>query len=272
MYEIFKTVVVMSICGAVMTFILLWLKPLTAKRLPAKWQYYICVAGLLVFILPLYRLIPTGSIQEMKEQEQVAQQSVDTVETTEEPVIIEQTPFEYREIEIGRAHSVRITELVMYVWLAGAAVFLLVVTSSYAVYLRRRKKNAVELEGMTAFDRTKQEIGVKRRIRIRISGDISSPMLVGVFLPVVYIPCKQLPEENMRMVFLHELTHCKHHDLLIKWLAVLVNAIHWFNPFIYLLCANISEACEVSCDMAAVKDMNEEEQKLYMKTILELAE
>ena len=48
--------------------------------------------------------------------------------------------------------------------------------------------------------------------------------------------------------------------------------VHWFNPLAYLLCANVSEACEVSCDMAVTSNMSEREQKIYMKTILELVE
>ena len=51
-----------------------------------------------------------------------------------------------------------------------------------------------------------------------------------------------------------------------------VNAVHWFNPLAYFLCANIGEACEVSCDMAVTKNMSDKEQKIYMKTILDLAE
>ena len=72
------------------------------------------------------------------------------------------------------------------------------------------------------------------------------------------------------MVFLHELTHYKRKDLMIKWLSVFVNAVHWFDPLAYMLRANISESCEISCDMEVTKNMDEAEQKLYMKTILEL--
>ena len=96
-------------------------------------------------------------------------------------------------------------------------------------------------------------------------------MLVGVLFPTVYLPCREIPDENMRMVLLHELTHYKRKDLLVKWFSVFVNAVHWFNPLCYLACAALSEACEVSCDMAVTKNMTEEEQKLYMQTILHLA-
>lgn len=66
--------------------------------------------------------------------------------------------------------------------------------------------------------------------------------------------------------------HYKHKDLIFKWFALIVNAIHWFNPFVYLVSANISEACEVSCDMSVIKDLDEQEQRLYMNTILDLVQ
>lgn len=128
------------------------------------------------------------------------------------------------------------------------------------------------LDGFALFEDIKRELNVKRRIKIRMSPDVGSPLLVGVFLPVVYIPCKEIPNENMRMVLLHELTHYRRKDLLIKWLSIFVNAVHWFNPLAYLLCANVGQACEVSCDMEVTKSITEAEQKLYMKTILDLAE
>ena len=83
---------------------------------------------------------------------------------------------------------------------------------------------------------------------------------------------REITNESMRMILLHELTHYRRGDVMVKWLSIFVNAVHWFNPLAYLLSANVSEACEVSCDMSVTKNMSEREQKLYMKTILELVE
>ena len=105
-----------------------------------------------------------------------------------------------------------------------------------------------------------------------MTSDHCSPMLVGTFFPVIYIPQNEISDKNLRMIFLHELTHYKRKDLFFKWLSLFVNALHWFNPFAYLLCYNLSEACEISCDMAVTEKMSDSEQKTYMKTILDLVE
>ncbi len=122
------------------------------------------------------------------------------------------------------------------------------------------------------FDEVKKELGIKRRIRLRVYPGGDSPMLTGILRPVIYLPVSTLSKEQLSMVFRHELTHLKRGDLIYKWFTLFVNAVHWFNPFAYLLSANVNEACEVSCDMAVTKNMNKEEISLYMKTILHLAE
>lgn len=97
-------------------------------------------------------------------------------------------------------------------------------------------------------------------------------MLVGILFPSIYIPNKEISNENMRMIFRHKLIHYKRRDLLFKWISLLANVIHWFNPMSYILCSNLSEACELSCDMDVTKNMTLDEPQIYMKTILELME
>lgn len=58
MYELFKTVLILSLFGFGITAVLLCLKPITAKKFPAKWQYYVWIAVLLSMIIPAYKLIP----------------------------------------------------------------------------------------------------------------------------------------------------------------------------------------------------------------------
>lgn len=275
MFELFKTVLILSLFGFGITAILLCLKPITAKKFPAKWQYYVWIAVLLSMIIPAYKLIPPKEAQKLPliPQNQVVQQDApQEFEETPETVIIEETPIEYREVNITPKLSIKLLDLFAYIWFVGMCIFLIIVITSYIVYITRKHKKAIRITENAVLNEVKKELKIKRHIKIRMSRDFESPMLVGVLFPVIYIPCREISDENMRMVFLHELTHYKRKDLLIKWLSIFINAVHWFNPLAYLLCANVSEACEVSCDMAVTRNMSEREQKIYMKTILELVE
>ena len=274
MYDVFKTVLILSLFGFGITALLLLLKPITAKRLPARWQYCVWITLLISMVFPAYKLIPKKEAQKLSivPQNQTVQTTVQPHEETHpDTVVTYDTPIEYREVNLSPKISIRLFDLIAYIWGAGVLIFLLVVIISYFRFLCRKSKNSVKISDSKFFSEVKKELKIKKHIRLKASSDIDSPILVGVLFPTVYIPCREIPDDNMRMVLLHELTHYKRKDLLIKWFAVLVNAVHWFNPLCYLACANLSEACEVSCDMSVTKNMSEDEQKLYMQTILNLA-
>ena len=274
MYDVFKTVLLLSLFGFGMTALLLILKPVTAKKLPARWQYFVWIVLLISMVLPAYKLIPKKEAQKfsMALQNQTVQTGAQPQdEKSPDTVVTYDTPIEYKEVKLSPKIQIRLFDLIAYIWGTGVIIFLMTVIISYFLFLHRKNKNAVKISDNKIFSEVKNELRIKRYIRLKASSDTDSPMLVGVLFPTVYIPCREIPDDNMRMVLLHELTHYKRKDLLMKWFAVLVNAIHWFNPLCYLACAALSEACEVSCDMAVTKNMSEDNQKLYMQTILNLA-
>lgn len=273
MFELFKTTLILSIFGFGITAVLICFKPITSKKFPAVWQYYVWVAVLFSMIIPAYKLIPKKEARKIPFITQVQSGVQETAAKdiqNDEAAIIEKTPIEHKEINLTRKYRIRISDLAAYIWFFGICIFLITIITSYIMYIVRKRKNSLDLEGGALLDEVRNELNIKRRIKIRMSKDLGSPMLVGIIFPVIYIPIREISDENMRMVFLHELTHYKRKDLLIKWFSIFVNAIHWFNPLCYLLCANISEACEISCDMTVTKNMSDIEQKLYMKTILDL--
>lgn len=275
MYDIFKTVLILSLFGFGITALLLLFKPITAKRLPARWQYCVWVAVLISMLFPAYKLIPKKEAQKLSivpQNQTVQTETQPQEEINPDTVVTYDTPIEYREVNLSSKIQIRLFDLIAYIWGTGVLIFSLVVIISYFRFLCHKNKNAVKISDNKIFSEVKKELKIKRHIRLKASSDIGSPMLVGVLFPTVYIPCQEIPDNNMRMVLLHELTHYKRKDLLVKWFAVLVNAVHWFNPLCYLACAALSEACEVSCDMSVTKNMSEDEQKLYMQTILNLVE
>lgn len=275
MSELFETVLILSLFGFCITTILLCLKPITTKKFPAKWQYYVWIAVLLTMIIPTYKLIPEQEIQKIQymTRTKTSVNEVEIVDMPEQiPDVPEPPPITEREINVTQDVKIKVLDLLSIIWLCGTAASLIIVIVSYIVYIMKKRKNAIAMEENAILNEAKKELGIRRNIKVRMSPDVGSPMLMGVFFPVVYMPCKEISPEMMRLVFLHELTHYKRKDLIIKWLAMFVNSVHWFNPLSYLLSSNLSEACEVSCDMEVTKNMDDEEQKLYMKTILELVE
>lgn len=276
MFEIFKTVLLLSAAGASATLILLALKPLALRKFPAMWQRNLWIVAAVVMLLPFWRLVPRQSIERIAPQnvphEAQTENTAPNADFDPKTVVIEDTPMEYREVALPQGRSVRLYDLAAYVWLGGACVFAASSVLSYAVFLIRKRRASVDLDKRESFERVKKELGIRRKIRVRILHGARSPMLVGTLFPVVYIPDGGMDADAEEMVFRHELTHYRHGDLLIKWFMMLVNAAHWFNPFAYLLTANISEACEVACDMAVIDGMDDAHRRIYMEMILNMLE
>lgn len=275
MGEIFETVLILSIIGFFITIILLCLKPITIKKFPAKWQYYIWIVVVLTMTVPVYKFIPKSEVQKIRHitkseiQTKTSDDNMTDYPKKHSPV---SPPATNKNNGITRKTRVNIFKLLTFIWLCGSIIFFLVVITNYFIYIVQKRKNSVLMENNSAFNEVKNNLGIRRKIKIRVSPSVGSPMLVGVFFPTVYIPCREIQKDMMKMIFLHELTHYKRYDLVTKWFALFVNAVHWFNPTAYLINKNLSEACETSCDVLVTEEMDEEEQKLYMKTILEMVE
>ena len=272
-YTAFTMVLAMSALGFAVVTVLLLLKPVMTRFFPARLQYAAWIIAGVFMLVPFWRLVPTDTVNFVSKQAEIQQTETaveDNRQETDAPVIIENVPFEYREIELAPEKRVRLMDLLAYIWLAGTGIFILAAAVSYVMFLIKRLKGSLNVEDNVILEQVKKELKIKRRIRVRTSPEVKSPMLIGALFPVVYLPMTKLTDEQLRMVFLHELTHCKRGDLLIKWFSLFVNALHWFNPMAYLFAANVNESCEIACDMAVTRNMSDDEQKLYMAAILDL--
>ena len=158
MFEIFKTVLILSLFGFMITILLLCLKPISAKKFPATWQYYMWIVVMLSMILPVYKLIPQSKAQKLPilpQTEVVQQEENETVEEVPETVIIEETPMEYREVNITPDYRIKIFDLIAYIWFFGVIIFLAVVISSYFVYVTRKRKKSVLITEYALMDSVK---------------------------------------------------------------------------------------------------------------------
>jgi len=66
----------------------------------------------------------------------------------------------------------------------------------------------------------------------------------------------------------HELIHYKHKDIWNKLLLVVANAVHWFNPLVYVMRWRLNTDIEMACDSEVVEGSDAEFRKQYSETIL----
>ena len=274
MHHLFQTVLLLSLLGSGLGLILLCLKPLLVRWVPPRWQTWLWVIALLAMVMPIYKLVPAPppDLYVPTIQTQAEPGSPTTApppNQTETPQTLSPTP--QTTVTEPPTQRLNLTHL-SYLWLAGAGAFLAFLLGGYGRFCFKLLRNSVCISEHPLLEEVRQELGIRRHIPFREVPGLPTPMLVGLFHPVVCLPDPSLSRDHLRMILLHELTHYKRKDLILKWLALLVNALHWFNPLAWLLTRSLGQACEDACDQDVTRNMTPQERKLYMYTILTLAQ
>ena len=105
---------------------------------------------------------------------------------------------------------------------------------------------------------------------LRSKDSVATPFIYGFIKPRIYIP-HGLSEYELHYAMLHEQTHIKRRDYLVKLLAFALLSVHWFNPLAWvafvLLCADM----EMSCDERVLRELGVEAKADYSQALLSLS-
>lgn len=63
--------------------------------------------------------------------------------------------------------------------------------------------------------------------------NIKSPFVLGIFKPKIYLPVG-LSKHERGYILLHEQTHIRRCDHIVKFAAYFILCLHWFNPMTWL--------------------------------------
>lgn len=123
---------------------------------------------------------------------------------------------------------------------------------------------------LASFLRLKHKVRFSAPLRenIYICDDISTPFILGVIKPKIYLP-SALGEKEAEYVIAHEKSHLKRLDHLWKPLGFLLLTVYWFNPLLWLGYILLCRDIELACDERVIKDMGAEEKKAYSSALLD---
>lgn len=82
---------------------------------------------------------------------------------------------------------------------------------------------------------------------------------------------KELTEEQLRLVFLHEREHVRRHDPWLQGIAVMALCLHFWNPVLWLAYHFTRRDMELACDRRVLRQLNEADRRAYARTLVELA-
>ena len=291
----------MSITGTIIFFIFTLLKPITKKHFNSSWHYKMLILVLTFFIIPVDNFIklpinPISNVFNSEIGESTVPKNINKKEETkgiENNTKIEKGIPEYKvednltnkdvnqiQTENQDLQNIELNinnykDMIKYIWFIGAIALLLLKIISYIRFKSSilKKSRVVEEENIVKlFNICKNELNLNtnKNVQLIACNTIGSPMLIGIFHPIVLIPRIDEDYKRLKMIFLHELNHYKRKDIIIKAFGLIINAIHWFNPFVYILLKEVDKYCEYSIDEKVVEEMDIDERKYYGETILSL--
>ncbi|MBS0274333.1 MAG: hypothetical protein JSR55_08015 [Proteobacteria bacterium] len=94
------------------------------------------------------------------------------------------------------------------------------------------------------------DLGRRTEIRIANAPNGLGPITWGLFRPVILLPFSALfwTRERLQAVLLHEAAHIRRHDSISQMLSLLVGALYWPNPLVWLAARALRAEAEIAAD------------------------
>ena len=253
MQAVFTKLLNMSLTGSIVIAVVL-LARLFLKRAPKIYSYALWAVVLFRLLCPLSI---TAGLSVLKPLPVTTTPGISTVsyqsvaravrENTPAPIQQQAVP-----TQTAQQPEVSPMQIAAYIWLAGASVMALYSIPQYLI-LRRRLAEAAPLQG-----------------EIYLADRISSPFVMGILRPKIYLP-SSTPMLERRFIVAHERHHIHRGDPLWKLLGYCALCLHWFNPLVWLAFCLAGKDMEMSCDEAVIKRLGEHIRADYSQALLRLA-
>lgn len=271
----------MSTSGAVMILAVLLIRFAAVNRLPKKLFILLWEAALLRLLLPFsipsvfsiytaVRRVMTRSVIGWNGAVQSAQGTGIPQGAGTALPMPENMASTLLEIEL--TESAGTLSIWTILWLTGVcicAVFFVI------AYLRCRREFEMSLPVHHDFSaRWLREHPLRRRVQLRQSDRIKTPLTYGVLKPVILLPKETDWNDSRQLsyVLLHEQIHIRRLDSLRKLVMTAALCIHWFNPFVWLMYILFNRDMELVCDEAVVHACGRRSRSAYARTLISMEE
>ena len=262
MTDIFLRIVELSWQAGVLALAVM-LARLALRRAP-KWA--VCLLWVLVavrLVLPVSLQSPvslqaaqspvTTALYELPQTQEAAQKTDEVLSGgSAEPV----TPLPPTEIvraqPVPAPKPVMTVSLLAAIWLAGVVMMLTYMLVSY-LGIYRRVCTAVRLED-----------------NVYRCGSWGTPFVLGLLRPRIYVP-EGMDDAALPQVLAHERCHIRRGDHLVKPLAFLLLALHWFNPVLWAAYVLLGRDMENACDERVLRDVDGAGRAAYSRALVACA-
>lgn len=170
--------------------------------------------------------------------------------------------------------QIRLETLILILWAAGCAVFLMLCTIRHILFMKYVKRWGCFAEGGKPFNTlevVRSKIRLKRKVSLYICSALDTSVMTGFFKPMIILPKSCVDDDALELILAHELLHCKYGDIWVRAATLAAWGVHWFNPLMFLMNREINRECEAACDQAVLRYMGTEKRARYGEMVLETA-
>lgn len=280
MNDITRLILSLSLSASILAIIIFVIKPFIRYKISKTIQYYIWIVVLLRLVIPFTfeesimnnvfygpqtaKTITTQAIA--MTENNVNKTEVDSSILANVRQNVKAGMYNY-DTDHSRFLKDLLGQYVIYAWLLGVIIMLTINISSYIGFLKGLKgsnKPASNEEN----DLLKHLLNGRKNVRLVRNSLVTTPMLIGIIRPCIIIPDIEFSSEALKNILLHEISHLKSFDILVKWLTLIATSIHWFNPLVYLIKNEINHACELACDETVIRNLSNSEKQCYGDTLI----
>lgn len=262
MTDIFLRIVELSWQAGVLALAVM-LARLALRRAP-KWA--VCLLWVLVavrLVLPVSLQSPvslqaaqspvTAALYELPQTQEAAQKTDEVLSGGSTEQVTPLPPTEIVTAQpVPTPKPVMTVSLLAAIWLAGVVMMLTYMLVSY-LGIYRRVCTAVRLED-----------------NVYRCGSWGTPFVLGLLRPRIYVP-EGMDDAALPQVLAHERCHIRRGDHLVKPLAFLLLALHWFNPVLWAAYVLLGRDMENACDERALRGVDGAGRAAYSRALVACA-
>jgi len=165
--------------------------------------------------------------------------------------------------------------LVLLFWLAGVLAFVALLAQRVR-FVKGLVAASIPAEGalLGMLDQCRRQMGVRRRVGLKMSDAVPSPAVCGLLRPIVLMPTslvEKLSPAGLRAALIHELAHIKRADLWVNALQTFLQVIYFYNPFVWFANAMIRRTCEQAVDETVLVTLGGQARD-YSNTLIDIGE
>jgi len=266
-----------SLKGAVLIIAILLVQFIFSKQIPPKWKYLMWLLVAARLIMPSLLELDT-SIFNLKNiwQSETINYAQSTIAQQGEVARIVQDQKQFASIDIfAFCKSIELSSILFFIW-AAVSIFLFLYLfwkNIRILALVRKEKPIIKSKWLELLENCKQELKLYTPVQLVETRHIRTPTLMGFIRPRILLPegiLNAMTESEIRLIFMHELTHLKCGDIIINWTMSLIQIMHWFNPFVWIAFDKAREARELACDDDMLSILGQNNSKKYGHTIIKL--